>query len=54
MSRDRPGLSGVKGEGGKRDRALERVAETGQKYIPAYNVLSSLRSLSFSREFWNA
>lgn len=36
MSRDRPGLSGVKGDCGKRDRALERVVETGQKYIPAY------------------
>jgi hypothetical protein len=36
MSRDRPGLSEVKGDCGKRDRALERVVETGQKYIPVY------------------
>jgi hypothetical protein len=36
MSRDRPGLSGVNGDGGKKDGVLERVAETGQKYIPFY------------------
>lgn len=34
MSRDRPGLSGVEGDGGQRDRGVREgfiVAETGQK-----------------------